>query len=348
MKIHLLFVATIVAVSITAIRAESPKSQVVILDDGSLIEGVVERFEGVVRITPSKGSAKLATAQQIAFIGDSRDAAYQFAISKVDTQSLDGARQLADWCEKVGMRDQAMRHAKAALALSPDNKLLKEQIVRLNSTVSAFPSVGKTVIQEKAITPAMVELASGAAVTFAAKVQPILTNQCAVCHAADDYSGTFHLNRITPGYSNPEATAANLKVVRSHLNPEDSLTSPLLTYALALHGGQKRAAFVNREQPAFQNLQNWVLTALPPRNNERNLVRGFGTIVTEPTTPEPRSLPGAVVGTVGKPAPQSVAIPVVVTPPPQVPVTAKAAAPANPGDPFDPAIFNSKRSSGQK
>ncbi len=348
MKMHRLYSVAIVVLSIASIRAESPKSQVVILDDGSLLEGVVERFEGVIRVTPTKGSARLATAQQVAFIGDSRDAAYQFAVSKVDTQSLDGARQLADWCEKVGMRDQAMRHAKAALALAPENQSLKEQITRLNNTTSVIPSTGRPVIQKTAVTPAMVELATGAAVTFATKVQPILTNQCAVCHAVEDYAGTFRLSRITPGFSNPEATAANLKVVQNHLNPEDSFASPLLRYAVTLHGGQKRAAFVNREQPAYLNLQNWVLTALPPRKYDPNLMRGFGPRDPLPMTQEPKSLPGSVVGIVGRPIPQSVGVPVATVPPPQVPATPTVAAPANPGDPFDPAIFNQKRSSGQK
>ncbi len=314
-------------------QAPTPAKRVVILDDGSLVEGTVESFDGVIRITPALGSAKIVPARQIAFAGETRAAAYDFAAAKVDATTADGARQLAEWCDKVGMADKALLHAKVAIAGMPNDKPLREMIARLEKPAPAKP-VATAPKAVEAVTPAMAEFASGAGAAFATKVQPILTNQCASCHAAKDYSGSFKLDRIALGYANPEAVSANMKAVAAQLSRENPANSPLLRYGLAAHGGQKRAAFASRELPAYQNLEAWVLASLPRRNVQTGFVAAAPSVRVKPE-PESTALPGAVVGALGQPVVAKVAPPVV--PPPAV---AAPIAKPNAADPFDPQSFN--------
>ena len=281
-RIRSLFVLAFLA---TVARAQAPTKRVVILDDGSLVEGAVESFDGVVRISPAVGSAKIVPARQIAFVGETRAAAYDFAAAKVDATTADGARQLAEWCDKVGMADKALIHARAAIAGMPGDKPLREMVARLEKPVTAKPIATALKVVEAA-SPAMAELAVGAGAAFASKVQPILTNQCASCHAAKDYSGTFKLNRIAEGYANPEAVSANVKAFAAQLNRENPASSPVLRYGLVAHGGQKRAAFASRELPAYQNLEAWVFASLPRQNVQTGFVAAAARVREKP---EPES-----------------------------------------------------------
>lgn len=335
-----LFVLLAIALPVLA-QAPLPAKKVVLLDDGSLIEGTVDSIDGVVRITPAAGSTKIVAARQIAFVGESRVAAYEFAAGKVDAKSADGARQLAEWCEKVGMNDKALIHAKAAAAATPGDKYVLALVARLEkAAASKTTTATSTPKPAEAVTLAMVELASGAGASFATKVQPILTNQCASCHAAKDYSGTFRLNRIAEGYANPEALSSNMKSVAVHLSRENPAASPFLRYGLVAHGGQKRAAFANRELTAYQNLEAWVVGSLPRR------VVQTGFVAATPPSPQPvrdkvepdaTTLPGDVVGAIGRPV---AAKPVPPTAPSPATTAPTSAVKPNAADPFDPQSFN--------
>jgi hypothetical protein len=319
--------------------AEAPKPRVVVLDDGTLLEGDVESFDKLVRVTPAKGSARIVTTGQVAFVGESKSAAYDYISGAIDGKTAIGARQLATWCEKVGLPDKALIHAKTLAGLAPNDTGVREWIARLEKQTTTKPVADRPKPASAAVPPASIELASGAAVAFANRIQPILSNQCASCHAAKDYTGPFKLNRTTEGYANPEIAAANLKIVSAQLRAENPTDSPILKYALAAHGGLKRPSFLNRDAAAYRHLETWVLESLPKVNAPTGFAKPQPRFESSPEPKRepaeaPPMLPGAVVGELGRPAPGPV--------PPTVP-PAPAASPAPPGnarDPFDPASFN--------
>lgn len=326
----------------TDVLAQSPVRQAVLLDDGSLLEGTIESFGKVVRITPLSGSARIVLNRQVEFIGESRESVYAFVSRQVDEKSLDGARKLAVWCEKAGLNQKAILHARSVLALQSDDKSAKDLIARLEKLPVAMPFEKKPIVtQQPPPTPL-----NGAAASFATIIQPILSNQCASCHADRKHAGTFKLSRITEGYSNPEANAENLKAVAAQLNPDNPGNSPLLTYSLIGHGGQKRAAFSNRDAAAYRNLQAWVLAMVP----KAAVTTGFTPAPNQPPSTTEQgtdSPPGTIVGTIGQsvPAfPSATASPPPMPPSPASPIARPSVAapppPARPGDPFDPESFN--------
>lgn len=313
--------------ALTAVgAADPPARKAVLLDDGSLLEGTVESFDQVVRITPSTGKARIVLVKQVAFVGETGESVYEYVAGKVDAKSTDGARQLAAWCEKSGMNRKAILHARTVLANLPEDKGAKEMIARLERAQPSKPMPAKV----DAAPPPMPERASGAAAAFATKVQPILSNQCASCHADKNHAGAFKLNRIADGYANPDAVAANLKAVAAQLDAANPSRSPLLVHSLTAHGGQKRAAFANRDANAYQLLEAWVSVSLPKPVS----TSGFASSAPPTIKPEepPAALPGAIVGATGRPA-----APVAPKAPPPV---AAPVAPAPSADPFDPNAFN--------
>jgi hypothetical protein len=171
------------------------------------------------------------------------------------------------------------------------------------------------------------EVLPAAAVAFGPRVQPILMNACASCHAAKGYAGTFKLDRVAAGYANPAATAANLRAAAAQLAPANPANSPLVRMAVTPHGGQKTPAFHDRLHPAVANLEAWARAALPPAVAPTAVAAAPPPARLPPLKPEPTPAPMTP-----SPVVQAVAVQPAAPPPP-------AAAP-NPADPFDPAAFN--------
>ncbi|QEL20213.1 hypothetical protein [Limnoglobus roseus] len=324
--------------------AEPPAVKAVLLDDLSILEGTVQEFDGgFVRVTPATGAAKVLSGKSITYVGDSRDKVYDFVASKANIGTADGSLKLAGWCEKVGMTDRALSHARAAAALAPTDSIVREAVVKLEKAVAAKPRTDPAVKPAAATAPTtekgppqVAELPADAGIVFASKVQPVLLNQCANCHAQKGHTGAFKLTRIAEGYTNPEATAANLKATAGQLNRDNPTTSPLLTYSLTTHGGQKLAAFGDRQRPAFQHLETWVLAVLPKATG-KGFAGNWAPKAAAVPEAEPVSLPGAIVGTSAQPV---VAKP--FAPPAPVAVPPAAVPPkSNSRDPFDPGRFNS-------
>lgn len=171
---------------------------------------------------------------------------------------------------------------------------------------------------------------------FPAKVQPVLTNLCANCHARADHASGFKLVRVPDGFADPRETGRNVRAAAKYLARENPAASPLLAKAVSAHGGMKDPPLFARTHPAFKNLELWVHWASLPEGS-----------------PAPATIPAA------KPASSSTpAITVAQTPPLAMPAERPAAdepaklpavratpvEPAKPianaDDPFDPAAFN--------
>jgi hypothetical protein len=170
---------------------------------------------------------------------------------------------------------------------------------------------------------------SEAAKAFAAKIQPILTNRCADCHAHKDHAGGFKLKWIEPGLNDPQSADANLRAVARWLTPTAPHDSPLLKYAVTPHGKAAEAPLPKRHA-AYEKFELWVHWACGPDGS------------AAPTAVSPPRAATLLV-----PVQQAVAIQP-ATVPPAVVTAGFATAPTgpmtdskpNPNDPFDPAAFN--------
>lgn len=153
-----------------------------------------------------------------------------------------------------------------------------------------------------------------AAKTFPTKVQPILSNLCASCHAKPDYAGTFKLKAIPTGFADADAARANAVAAVVHIDRAGPSASDLLAKCVTAHGGQKLPACRDRSHPAYATLELWA--------HGMTLAEG---------SPVP-----VVVPAVKPPLPPAVLVAAKVRPVPAV----RMPTPAGPTDPFDPHEFN--------
>jgi hypothetical protein len=149
---------------------------------------------------------------------------------------------------------------------------------------------------------------------FATKVQPVLMNTCANCHAGA-HAGKFRLERVYAGGPNARpATQRNLAAALALIDRGKPAASPLLQQATTAHGGATLPPLRDRGVPAFKQLDEWVKLTVSD--------------TSAPPPPEPPVVNGAAALPGGEPKSESGS------------VDPTTDAPAGPKDPFDPAIFN--------
>gem|GEM_PF-1985428 len=170
---------------------------------------------------------------------------------------------------------------------------------------------------------------------YTSRVQPVLANTCASCHARKDHESAFKLRAITEGYANPQATDVNMHTTAKFVNRTSVASSPLLLYAMKGHGGRKESPIFSREHPAFKYLEIW---ARGISVDEQASTQGIAKATPKlPNNPNSVHLAGVGLAT----TPPQMNIPKVTEfgqaqPPQPNPTYLKL----NPDDPFDPAKFN--------
>src|SRR5207247_1637869 len=102
-----------------------------------------------------------------------------------------------------------------------------------------------------------IQLSAESLSLFTARVQPILMNTCASCHATGR-SGTFKLTRCSDPTLNRRGLQQNLAAVLAQVKLDRPNLSPLLVWSVCAHGGSSQAPLPGRASSLFQALQGWV------------------------------------------------------------------------------------------
>lgn len=295
------FFATLVAVAAAA--APPSLGNMLILDNGQVIEGRIDRVGERYRVVKDGGETWLPAARVQAVCADLK-AAYQTLSGRIGVNDADGRLRLARWCESVGLREQAILETNAALTIKPNHAAAKRFAQHLQEP-PVVPAVATTPapISPPAPEPPPVEVGAEALKLFTTKVQPLLMNACVKCHAAATAT-PFKLQRVQSGDSNHRAfTYWNLATSAAHVDPANPSASKLLTLAATVHGGDFTPLI--RDKPQYKMLEDWVQLVAAERRPQT-------TSAASTAKPQP-------VETVAEP---------------------KVEKETGPGDPFDPAIFN--------
>ena len=157
---------------------------------------------------------------------------------------------------------------------------------------------------------------------FVTKVQPILMNACASCHATGR-GGAFKLARAAGTATASQRTVQqNLAAVLAQVNLEQPQTSPLLVKAINVHGDAGQPPLKGRQVAAFHTLESWVRQTAAKNPHLRGQL-------ARPTPPPPAA---EAKPEVAQPEARSTGW--------AVEVKEKPAGKPKPADPFDPAAFN--------
>ena len=304
----------------SAARAEPPAVRVVVLDNENLIEGEVTRVESGYQVRRPVGDVTLPATRVLAVVVDRR-AAFDVVAARANRKDADERVRLANWCLSNRLMPEALAEARAAARMR-DGFAAAERLVKSLESMEKASGAATPVVPAKAEAPAKAGVADVTPVDynsesfplFATKVNAILVNACASCHAAPE-SKAFKLTRA----GGRSGVSQNLMAALPHVNPADPLKSPLLVNAITPHATAALAPLRSRAHPAYAALESWVQFARSPE----------GTAQPELTPAEPRKLPdletkGNAFGQDSKSEP---------------PKPAKSAA----DDPFDPSQFNRKK-----
>src|SRR5262249_3321739 len=132
---------------------------------------------------------------------------------------------------------------------------LLEETASRKPTATDFP-----VVQAKAELPKpdsvtdvpTIEYNSESFSLFASRINTILVNTCANCHARDDMK-SFRLSRV----GGRSGVTKNLMAALPFVNPKEPEASAVLTKAVTAHGTATEAPFKTRTHPAYQVLESW-------------------------------------------------------------------------------------------
>jgi hypothetical protein len=335
--------------TIGALQAEPPSTgKVLVLEGDRTLEGDIERVGDQYRVRRTVGETWLPASRVLRLCADNADA-LNYLRSRTNLDDPDERLCLAQWCVDHGMQEQALAEVQAAIQMRPGHAASMHLLERLKKQPVATPAPAPVLPPgDEVDSPAPVDLTAEALAQFTTKVQPILMNACAGCHAAGR-GGSFKLTRLGDGFTrNRKTIQQNLAAVIAYVNPQEPQNSRLLTKAVSIHGDMDKAPpLPNRQAPAYRTLEEWVRRTM--ENNPQ--IRDHVVALEAPTPqPEPKlpsdgfaseQRPGTTpAATDEAPTPNATGQPSAIAPPkaPRNPDEKPSA--AQPVDPYDPDEFN--------
>ena len=214
------------------------------------------------------------------------DDAFAFAQTKIDPNNANDRVKLPRWCQLHRLNDRALEQARLALQLQSSNSDAIQLVKILERTLSepASKPAPVAVARPSAPTPT-VDVTFDTQVAFATRVQPILMNKCATCHA-NGVGGKFHLDRVTDN-GQKAGTQRNLAAVLTYLDLERPAISPLLVKAITPHGGAA-APIRDRSEQTLQAMHHWIDHTIA-KNPQLKDYQGTKKSPPARTAPEPKS-----------------------------------------------------------
>ncbi len=294
--------------------APAATGHVLVLLNERTVEGDIERVGDQYRVRHVVGETWVPGDKVLRLCADMPDA-YLVLRARANLNDPDECLRLARWCHMHGLAVQALESVRAAVRLNPNSAEARHLLAGLERAATAppTPAPARPAVADSVEMP---ELNTEARATFANKVEPILMNACAACHAANR-GGSFKLTRSYDTTSaNRVSLQQNLAAVLAQVNLQQPQESKLLVKAVTAHDPQARLAPLNNKQmAAYHTLQDWVQTTLAgnPQLRERG---------SQPAAPaEAKAAPVA---------------------PPSAGFAAARPTPAQttPVDEFDPLLFN--------
>jgi hypothetical protein len=305
---------------------EPATGKILVLDNEKTLEGDIEHVGSQYRVRQGSGAVWVASDRVLKLCPDAK-AAYLYLRSRANLNDADERLRLAGWCRQHGLRHEALAEVQEAVNLRPQHVASRRLLDHLQQAQPVVEAAAKpTPEPESPVAP--VDLTADAMGLFVTKVQPILMNTCASCHAADK-GGKFKLARSYESEAaNRKVMQQNLAAVLAQVNLKEPRVSPLLMKAVSVHGPLAQAPLKNRQAPAYRALEDWVRLTLA-NNPTLQEPAGAGTPDTKATASVKADTPFAADS--AQPTDPAAAA--------TLPAVAPSPKPAAP-DPFDPAIFN--------
>ncbi|MGH7168965.1 MAG: hypothetical protein ACRELG_01635 [Gemmataceae bacterium] len=265
------FVFSLVLLGILAVsgaslgRAAEPpssprKGKVLILKNEYTMEGDIERVGDRYRVRRKVGETWVP-AERVLTLTASLPDAYRFLRGRINRDDADERLRLARWCRANGLREQALAELQAATALRPDHAETRRLFQHWKQAALRTPtpkpaSTAKPRFPGVDVPP--IEVTSESLGLFATRVQPILMNTCARCHATG-HGGKFRLTQVyKDSIGNRQALEGNLAAVLAQIDLHQPEASRVLIKAVSDHAHIGRAPLRDRQIAPYRTLESWV------------------------------------------------------------------------------------------
>jgi hypothetical protein len=191
--------------------------------------------------------------------------------------------RLANWCQSHGLKKEAIDEAQTAVEIRPGHapsKRLLENLQRVQAISHGAEAARKPAKEDGTNNAPAVN--NDSLSLFVTRVQPILMNACASCHATGR-GGSFKLSRtFDAGLANRKATSQNLAAVLANVSTEQPLLSRFLTMAVSVHGTMPQSPLRCRDSPAYHTLEDWVRKTVETNPQLAGKPAGVATAVPPP------------------------------------------------------------------
>ncbi len=328
------------------VAAQGGSDRIVVLKNGRVLRGKVTYLGDRCLIALAGGGEIRLPTKDLSADCESLESAYlRMRDGLVSPRQVKSRLELASWCLREGLLEQATAELLVAMQLNPqhpDIEPLYRQLKYLGDKRAAAAAKAESTPPATAATTAsptaaarsvpvddlevtMKSLRKDVVAEFPSAIQPLLMNRCAGgrCHEGNS-PAAFKLLRPTQGNDYwRRLTLRNLQSVLEQVDRANPNSSPLLVQASQPHGGLTTPVFGEKDLGQFQALVDWVRRA------------SYQTDVASTPSPpeaswagleEPAEAPTATVA----PAAASDTRPASA----MDPVTAPSR------DPFDPEVFN--------
>jgi hypothetical protein len=321
-----------------------PKGRVLLLRNERIFEGEIEKVGEQYRIRRSAGETWLP-ADKVLRVCESREEAFEYLRKQANLDDPDERLRLARWCLQCELPRHALAECRAAAAMRPSDtearrllshlELAAQSPVNLPAQPIPVPMPSKTEKKSSQATASGLELNAECMGLFASRVQPILLNTCAKCHASGK-AGEFKLTQVFGDAPvSGKSAQQNLTAVLSQIKPEQPLNSPLLRMAASAHGGATQPPLRGRDSPAFKTLAQWVQLTAAHAPKVSTAVSDAPSLAAE----RPGKNISEAVET--KPATERFVVQKEASAKPKEEFAdTESAKPTGPADEFDPLIFN--------
>lgn len=249
--------------------ASAAPAEVVLLHNGAVFEGAVERTPDAV-VVEGEGSYFRLRAAEVAIVAESTVAAYEWKRGQIGKGGLTAIDhlELADWALLNRLWPQAARELLDARQLAPSSQRLAllerrlDEALRLEA-LGAAPKPSERPLPtpgEASPGPALgALLPEGALEQYTRRIQPVLLNGCATsgCHGADPAGGFAFDVAPLRGYGDVRSTQRNLQLTLKLINLSQPAESKLLKLARGPHAGVTPISGQRRDD-ILQRLTAWI------------------------------------------------------------------------------------------
>jgi hypothetical protein len=263
--------------------------RVLVLENERTLEGDIRREGEDYCIRRSGGEAWVSGRKVLCLCANWHEA-LAYLQRRANLADPDERVRLARWCQLHGLTREALDEVNAAVEMRPFHAEARRMLIMLQRAVQNENSSHPLSLAQKASNTLVkalpaVDLDTESIVLFVRRVQPILMNTCARCHAGG-HGGSFTLLRCqgTAG-PNHRATQHNLTAVLAKIDRQRPQLSPLLLKAVSIHGNNRQPPLAGRQSPPFRNLQEWVERVLA---GNPHLVEETAQVEGAVKQPEPR------------------------------------------------------------